>query len=639
MTMLDRMRRHRNSLKWILGLVVLAFILFYAPFFLKSDANGASATDVVADVEGREITAGEFRRTYQNQIQAYRGAYGGNISEQMLKQLGIETQILQQMIDERAALAVADKLGIHASDAELNERIVSMPSLQENGHFIGKDRYLALLRAQRPPIDVAEFEDNLRRSLVVEKLRSALTDWMSVSDAEVEKEFRRRNEKVKLQVVALSADKFRPQVSVSDAEIASHFDSHKNDYRIGEKRKIRFLLLDVEAARAKAGVSPADVERYYNQNIEQYSTPEQIRASHILLKTEGKDEAAVKARAEDVLTQAKSGADFAELAKKYSEDDTNSKTGGDLDYFGRGRMVAEFEQAAFAMEPGQISDLVKTQYGFHIIKLTDKKAASTRKLDEVRPQITEQLSYERAQKAISDMADRLEGQIRSPRDFDRVAKENGLTVQESGYFTKDEPIMGLGPSPEVNARAFEMKEGEVSGALRVARGQAFVTVVDKQAARDAKLDEVKEKVREDLIRQKAKDLASQKAASIAAALKAAPDFEKAAKDAGFEAKPTELIPRDSPLPELGASPAIDAQAFSMPVGAVSGPIATDNGIAIVKVVERKDVTPTELVSAKEQFRTELLGERRNKFFSAYMVKAKKNMKINVNRQTLARIVA
>lgn len=637
MTMLDRMRRHRNSLKWILGLVVLAFILFYVPAFLGTDA-APDTTEVVAEVEGRDITAGEFRRTYQNQLQAYRGAYGGQISEQMLKQLGIESQILQQMIDERAALAVADDLGITASNEELRERIFTMPGLQEDGRFIGEVRYRQLLRSRRPPMTVDQFETDLRRAIVIGKLRAALTDWMSVSDAEVEKEYRRRNEKVKLQVVALAADKFRSQVEVADPEIAGHFEAHKADYKIGEKRKIKYVLLDVEAARAKTTVPPAEVERAYSENIQQYSTPEQIRASHILLKTEGKDEAAVRARAEELLKQAKGGADFAELAKANSEDDSNAANGGDLDYFGRGRMVPEFEQAAFAMEPGQISDLVKTQYGFHIIKLTDKKAGSTRKLDEVRAQITDQLSYERAQKQVTDTADRLEAQIRSPRDLERVAKENGLTVQESGYFSRDEPIMGLGPSPEVNAQAFELKAGEVSGALRVARGQAFITVTDTQAPRDPRLEEVKDKVREDVVKQKAKELAAQKAASMATALRTAPDFEKAARDAGFEAKTTELVARDSPLPELGISAAVDAQAFALPVGGVSGPIATDNGIAIVRVVEREDVTPAKFAQAKDQFRTEMLNERRNKFFSAYMVKAKKNMKITVNRQTLARLV-
>ena len=211
---------------------------------------------------------------------------------------------------------------------------------------------------------------------------------------------------------------------------------------------------------------PADVERAYNDNIEQYSTPEQVRASHILLKTEGKDDAAVKAKAEDVLKQAKAGADFAALAKKYSEDDASAKNGGDLDYFGRGRMVPEFDAAAFAMEPGQISDLVKTQFGYHIIKLTDKKPATTRTLADVRQQITDQLAYERAQAQAADLSTALEKQISKPADLDKVAKAQGLAVQESGFFARDEPILGLGPSPEAASRAFDMKIGEVSPAVR-----------------------------------------------------------------------------------------------------------------------------------------------------------------------------
>src|SRR5262249_21734961 len=177
----------------------------------------------------------------------------------------------------------------------------------------------------------------------------------------------------------------------------------------------------------------------------------------------GKDDAAVKAKAEDVLKQAKSGADFAELAKKYSEDESNAKQGGDLDYFGRGRMVAEFDQAVFAMEPGRISDLVKTTYGYHIIKLVDKKAASTRSLADVRQQISDQLAFERAQAQAADLAQALEKQISKPADLDRVAKAQGLTVQESGLFARDEPVLGLGGSPEAGTRAFDLKPGDVAG--------------------------------------------------------------------------------------------------------------------------------------------------------------------------------
>ena len=638
MTMLDRMRRHMSWLKWSLGLVCLAFIIFYIPDFLRGSGADAASGETIAKVAGQEITTGEFRRTYQAQLQAYRSAYGSNMSEQLLKQLGIEQQILSQMVDERAALAEADRLKIDVSDEEVRQRILSMPAFQENGTFIGDARYQQLLRMQRPPMAPSEFEDSVRRSLKVEKLRGSLTDWLSVTDKELEQEYRRRNDKVKLAIVSFTADTFRNQVSASDSDVAAYFESHKDDFKIPEKRKIRYLLVDIDAMRAKINLPQSEVERAYNNNMEQYTTPEQVRASHVLLKTEGKDDAAVKAKAEDVLKQARGGADFAELAKKYSEDEGSAKNGGDLDYFGRGRMVPEFDQTVFAMQPGQISDLVKTQYGYHIIKLVDKKTATTRSLQEVRQQIVDQLSYERAQAQAADLSQTIEKQISKPADLDRVAKAQGIVIQESGFFARDEPILGLGPAPEVANKVFEMKQGEVSGALRASRGFVFETLVARQDPYTPKLEEVKDRVRDVVVKEKARDVSKQKAAEIAAKLKASPDFEKTAKASGVEAKMTELISRDSPIPDLGTAPAVEEQAFSMTVGAVSDPIPTDNGTAVVKVLEKKEVTPDEWKNAKERFREELLTDRRNRFFSAYMVKAKQRMKIDVNRETLQKAI-
>src|SRR5439155_16892993 len=234
---------------------------------------------------------------------------------------------------------------------------------------------------------------------------------------------------------------------------------------------------------------------------------------HILLKTEGKDDAAVKAKAEDILKQAKSGADFAELAKKPSEDEASAKNGGDLDYFGKGKMVPEFDQAVFAMQPGQISDQpVKTQYGYHIIKVVDKKPGTSRTLAEVRQQISDQLSYERAQAQAADLSESLAKQISKPADLDKVAKAQGLTVQESGFFARDESIIGLGPAPEAESRVFEMNQGEVAGPLRASRGFVFETVVAKQDSYVPKIEEVKERVRDVVVKQKARDLSKQKAA-------------------------------------------------------------------------------------------------------------------------------
>ena len=639
MTMLDRMRRHRDWLKWSLGLVCVAFVLFYIPDFLRGSGADASSSDTVANVEGHEITSGEFRRTYQAQLQAYRSAYGNNMSEQLLKQLGIDQQILQQMVDERAALAEADRLGISVSDEEVRQRIFAMPAFQDNGGFIGEARYQQLLRMQRPPMTPAEFEDNVRRGLAVEKLRASITDWLSVPDNELEREYRRRNDKVKLAVVSFTADSFRPQVSATDAEIAPYFDAHKDDFKIPEKRKIRYLLIDIDAVRAKVTVPPADIEREYNNNLEQYSTPEQVRASHILLKTEGKDDAAVKAKAEELLKQARSGADFAELARKNSEDEASAKNGGDLDYFGKGRMVPEFDAAVFAMQPGQISDLVKTQYGYHIIKLVDKKPATTRPFAEVRQQLADQLAYQRAQAQAADLGQALEKQIKAPADLDKVAKAQALVVQESGFFARDEPILGLGPAPEAANKAFDMKPNEVAGPLRASRGFVFETMTAKQDPYVPKLEEVKERVRDEVVKQKAREASRQKAADIAAKLKSASDFEKAAKAAGVEAKTTDLITQDSPIPDLGNAPAVTDAAFKLAAGGVSDPIATDNGTAVVKVLEKKEVTSEEFTTSKDKFREELLTDRRNRFFSAYMVKAKQKMKIEVNRESLQRAVS
>jgi peptidyl-prolyl cis-trans isomerase D len=637
MTMLDRMRRHKNWLKWSLAIVVVAFVWLYIPDFMRNSANGAGPNGVVATVDGREITVARFRRVYQQQMQAYRNAYGGNMDERLLRQLGIDQRIVQQLIEEEAALAEARRQGISASDAEVRARILSLPAFQENGQFIGNDRYRQLLQMQNPPVRASEFEEEVRRTIVVEKLQGALTDWITVSQADVDAEFNRRNEKVKLAVVAFPADKFRDSATVSDAEIAAHFEANKEQYRIPEKRKIKYALIDLQAIKQRTNVSAQDVQRYYEDNKERYSTPEQVRASHILLKTEGKDEAAVRQQAEDVLAKVKGGADFAALATKVSEDETSAVKGGDLDFFGRGAMVKEFEDAAFSMKPGDISGLVKSQFGFHIIKVTDRKAAATQSLDEVRVQIEDQVKSERAQKEADRIAADLAGKLTKPEDLDTVAKPRGLIVSESIFFARDEPIAGLGMAPAVTSRAFEMKPGEVSESLRTGQGFVFITVTGTEASRLPSLEEMKARVREDVVKKKAVETARQKATSLAAGLKSG-DFTAAAKAAGLEAKTTDLIGRGAPVPDIGVSPAVDAAAFALPAGGVSDPIVTDNGAVIVKVLEKKTATPDEVKSGRDSIKNELLNQQKNRFYAAYMTKARERMTIQSNPQVLAQVV-
>jgi len=634
MTMLDRMRRHRNWLKWSLGLVVLAFIALYFPDFIGARGPGSLNAEV-ARVGEETITANTFRRAYQRQMQAYTQAYGGSVNQQMLKQLGVDQSILRQLIDERAAVAEAKRLGLKVSDAEVAQRIFAIPAFQDNGVF-SESMYTRVLANQPTVLNKAEFEDNLRQSLLIDKLRAALTDWVAVTDAELETEFVRRNEKVKAELVVFSADRLRDQVSISDADTAAFFESHKEDYRVGERRKIKYALVDVEQLRARAVVLPGEVEKYYRDNEPQYTTAEQVRASHILLKTEGKDEAAVKARAEALLKQVKGGADFAALAGKESEDEQSKAQGGDLDYFGRGRMVKEFEEVAFGLPVGQVSDLVKSSFGFHIIKVTDKKPEAKRSLDEVRQQITDQLAFERAQTQATALAEQIAKDAKTPADLERVARTRGIAIAESGFFTRDEPIAALGPAPEVTTRAFELKDGELAGPVRVSRGLVIFSTSGQEPSKLPALAEVKERAREDAVRAKARELSQKRAEGLAAEFKA--NFAAAAKSAGLEPKTTEMVARGTAWPDAGISPAIDEAIFALPVGGVTAPTTTDAGTVVARVTAREDAKTDTLASAKETLRQELLADRKSKFYTAYMNKARERLTVTVNPDAVKAVV-
>ncbi len=641
MTMLDRMRRHKNWLKWSLALVVLTFVVFYIPSFLNTNsaAGGAATGDQLATVEGKPISVADFRRRYQAQVNAYRASYGGNLTDSLLQQMQVPQQVLQQMIQEHAELTEAERQGIQVSDAEVRAQILAIPGLQENGQFIGEQRYRQLLSAQDPPMTPADFERNVRQGLTLDKFRAGLTEWMSASDAELEREYKKRNEKVTLDVVAILADNFKNQVNPSDADISAHYESHKESYRVPEQRKIKFVRVSTADIASKLKVSKADVDAFYNEHLGQYTTPEQIRASHILLKTEDKPDADVRAKAEQVLKEAKApNADFAALAKKYSEDETNAAQGGDLDYFSRGRMVPEFENAAFALSPGQMSDLVKTQFGYHIIKVIDRKPAIVRATSdpEVYKEIEAQVMRQQAETQTSELATALAAEATSPAALDKAAATRGLKVEESDFFARGGMVPALGPQSPATQYAFQLEDNKVSEPIPGPLGQTIFYVSGKRDPYVPKLEEVRSKVRDELIQERAVALAKQKADSLAAQLKTAPNYQAAAKAAGLEAVTTQPLTRDAVIPNIGKSPEIDSVAFSLPVGGVSNAIATPQGAAVIRVASRPEITAADYAMAKDKFRADFLNERRMRFYQTYMEKARQKMKIDINQDALKR---
>jgi peptidyl-prolyl cis-trans isomerase D len=281
---------------------------------------------------------------------------------------------------------------------------------------------------------------------------------------------------------------------------------------------------------------------------------------------------------------------------------------------------------------------VKTSFGFHIIKVVDNKPESTRPLAEVTDEINEQLKWQKAQAEAEKIAKSLDGQLKSATDIDRIAKERGMTVTETPLILMSDPIVGIGSQPELSGRLFGMKEGEVTPASRVSTGWVFATVTGRQEPYLPKLDEVKAKVTDDLKAEKAADLAKQRATAIAADLKAAKDFAAAARAKNLDVKPTELIARGAAIPDLGVSEEVDKVAFSLPQGGVSDAIVTPTGTAVIRVDEKVSVTDAEIEQGRDALRDELVNARRDKFFGAYMEKAKKGLKINTREDVLARVI-
>ena len=637
MTMLDQMRRHKGWLKWSLGLVVIAFIAL-VPGVGMNPMGGDNdlPSNVIAQVGEYEISLLEFRQIYMQQLNNYRLQSGGDISEDVLRSLGIDRQILQQMIDEYAALTEADRLGLVVGDAEVRERIVTLPQLQIDGQFIGEAAYRQLLQSQRPPINPSQFEEEIRQQIMLERLQAAVTSWMTVTDDEVLEEHRRRNEKVKVDVVAFRATDYRDEVEASDNDVTLLYGEESANYEVPEKRQLRFLLVDEAAIFDSLTATDDEIRQYYDANLSQYQTPGQVRASHILLRVsdDDDDDEEIATRAAELATQARGGADFADLVRRYSDDETTVENGGDLGLFGRGRMVPEFETAAFNLAVGEISDPVKSAFGYHVINVTEKQEEVTQPFETVRPTIENLIKQETASARATALSRSIAAEVTTADELEQAAASRGYELQESGFAARGEPILGLGLAQQVSAQAFSIEAGEVAGPVTTPSGPAFITVIATQDPYIPPLDDVRDQVREDVIRKKSLTLAQQRAAEAAESLKSADDFVAAAEAADLTVGTSELVARGAALPQVGTSATVEAVAFAMEPGAVSDVIQAANSAAIVHVAEREDASAEDLESNRDSLRDELLFSRQNQFFNAYMENAKERIDINIDLTVL-----
>jgi len=635
--MLDALQKKKLGVRILLGillgLISVGMLVYLIP---GQGSSNVSSTDVVAEVGGQQVTTLEVRQ--QLQRIARRGSIPRSL-EPLYAQ-----QIVNQLVYERMIELEGKRLGIRVTDAERAERIRQLlPSAFAGQNFVGMEQYATEVQL-RFDMGVAEFEELIRQGLLEEKFRRLVTDGISVTPEEVQQEFRRRNEKVKIEYVLIKPDEMESKVAAADAELASYFEKNKAQYVVPERRVVRFALLDLNQLRQRISVSDEELRAYYNEHIETYRIQNRVRASHILFKTIGKTDAEVeeiRKKAEDVLKKARRGSKFEDLAKQYSDDTTKDK-GGDLGWIVQGQTVPEFEKAAFTLPPGSISDLVRTQYGFHIIKVMEHQAARTQSFEEVRGSILPVLAGEKADRQSGDLADQIAAAVRraNRQPLDDIAKQFKMNLAETRPMSATDPVPELGTSPEVREGIFRLREGELSSPIRTDRGYIVLTVKEVQRAHPGGLAEVREKVAADFRREKAGELAKTRAEELAKRGQSGESLATAAKALGFELKASDAFPRTGSVPGVGSARQF-LSAFTLAVGQTAPPIPLGANWIVFRVVVREEAKPEEFEKQRKDLEQQVLQSKRGlayeAFRSALEDRMKREGKLKIMQDNLRRL--
>src|SRR5882762_7854498 len=614
----------KTGMRILLGVVVLllggSMLLYLVP--QTPGTSEASSTDIVAKVGDETVSAAVVRQQLAEIGQR----------NQIPKQLEslYARQILNQLIFQKEMEYEAKRLGIRVSEQEQADRIRQFVPTAYNGDtFVGRDRYASEVQT-RFQMTVPVFEELIRQGLLQDKFKKLVTDGVSVGPSELQDEFKYKNEKVKLDYAFIKPEDLEAKITPDEAEIKAAYEKNRSRYQIPEKRVVRYGLVDLNQLRQTAQVSDDELKVQYMQNIQQYQVANRVHVEHVLLMTVGKTDAEVeeiRQKAEDVLKQAKKGAKFEDLAKKYSEDPGTKDKGGDLGWLVQGQTVPEFEKAAFSLQKGQISDLVKTQYGFHIIKVLDKETAHTKPFEEVKDSLRAPLLLSQADKQASDIADQMSVAIRKSNktSLDDLANQYKLILGETRPVGATDPLLELGNSPEVKDAIFRLRAGELSLPIRTDRGYVVLSLKTVLPAHQATLDEVHEKIIAELKREKAAELARNKAEELVKRAKAGEKFDVAAKALGLEPKTSDLLARDGSI--LGAASGKQlSPAFNLKPGGVGTPLNLGQNWLVYRVAEKQEPNPADFEKQKKELTESVLQSKRDLAFKAFQTALEDRLK-------------
>jgi len=594
------------------GLIGISMLLYLVPQG-PGTGSDADASDVVAKVGNQTVSLADVRQQLseiqrRNQVpKALEGLYA--------------RQILNQLVFTKEIEFEAQRLGIKVTNEEIADRVKQyLPTAFSGDNPVGMDQYTSQVQ-QRFQMSVPVFENLVRQGLLEEKFRRLVTDGVSIGPNELQEQFRYQNEKVKLDYALIKPEDLESKITLDDATIKAFYEKNKSRYTVPEKRVVEYGLLDQEKIRQGIQVSDDELKVKYQQNIQDYQVPNRVHAEHILFMTVGKPDAEVdeiKKKADDVLKQVKKAAKFDELAKKYSEDPGSKDKGGDLGWLVQGQTVPEFEKAAFSLQPGAVSDLVKTQYGFHIIKVLEKETAHTKPLDEVKLPLLTQLRLNKVQEEENKISDQIAAAVRKSNKtpLADLAKEFHLQVAQTRPVAVTDPLLELGNSNDVKERIFQLREGEASQPIRSDRGYVVLSLKQVLPAHQGMLEEVRDKVIDALKQEKSVDLARSKAEDLSKRVKAGEKFAAVAKALGLDPKMSEDFSRAGSVPNVGSGKQLSA-AFNMKVGDVSAPLPLGSNWVVYRVESKTAANMADFDKQKKELTDQVLNEKRALAYEAF----------------------
>lgn len=638
--MLNVFRDNLKHLKWILVIVIAVFVLFIFTDFGGFAPDGGTGTASAATVGDDTVTVEEFRRLYTRVEGQYRESFGDQFSPEVAKQMRLPIQVLDQLVNQKILLEEARRLGLEVSDEEMRELILSLPAFKDptTNQFIGQESYEQLLLANgfRSPRD---FERDVREDLLLQKLNNTLLAGLYVSDKEVEQAYREQVERAKIRYVQVPASQFQQAAQqIPQNELQAYFQAHQNEFRLPEQREAAYLLVDTAQLREQVKLTDADLRAYYDEHKAEFSQEEQVRARHILVMiNDQRNEAQARERIQQAQAQLAAGKDFAAVAREYSDDTASKAAGGDLGYFGRGAMVEEFSNAAFGAQVGQRVGPVKTQYGFHVIEVTDKKPGGERPFEQARPQIQALLSAERVQSLAEQRAKDLSARVakekpKSAEALQAIGREfPGVTYATSGRFAQNEPVKDLGYAPSFTNAAFTLEKGAVSEAVQIPRGWAVLYLQEIHEPRVPQLADVQDQVRAAAARERQQRLAMQRLTTARAGGKG---LDQVAQELGLEVKETPEFGANGSIPGLGLNPELAKQALKLQTGQIGGPLPDLQGAVLFQVTERKTWDPAEFAKNREQTMTTVRQEKLFKVRAALVEQRRRELGVEYDRALL-----